>query len=93
MATEIYNGEINMNTDWGNADGKGTPLNGKQVQDFVKGEFGKRFGYLNMRFNESESMYYIECFTSEDDYKKYEADKEAYGNLLLQSVQDRKSVV
>ena len=87
MATEIYNGEINMKTDWGDADGKGTPLNGKQVQDFVKGEFGKRFGYLNMRFNESESMYYIECFTSEDDYKKYEADKETYGNLLLQSVQ------
>ena len=87
MATEIYNGEINMNTDWGNADGQGTPLNGAQVQQFIKNELGKRFGYLNMRFNESESMYYIECFTSEDDYKKYEADKEAYGNLLLQSVQ------
>ena len=87
MATEIYNGEINMNTDWGDADGQGTPLNGAQVQQFIKDELGNRFGYLNMRFNESESMYYIECFTSEDDYKKYEADKEAYGNLLLQSVQ------
>lgn len=84
---DTYNGIIDMRTDWGDADGKGTPLNGRQVQDFVKAEFGKRFGYLNMRFNESESMYYIECFTSEDDYKAYEADKEANKKLLLQSVQ------
>lgn len=87
MAKEIYNGIIDMNTDWGNADGQGTPLNGAQVQQFIKDELGNRFGYLNMRFNESESMYYIECFTSEDDYKKYEADKETYSGLLLQSVQ------
>lgn len=84
---DIYTGIIDKKTDWGNADGKGTPLNGAQVQQFIKDEFGKRFGYLNMRFNSTMSMWHIECFMSEEDYKLYESDKVTHGGLLLQDVQ------
>lgn len=86
--TKYYDGEITRDTDWGgDASTDNQPVSGGRVQEWLKTNINGRYGFLNMRFNESESMYYIECFTSEDDYKKYEADKEAYGDLLLQSVQ------
>ena len=86
--TKYYDGEITRDTDWGgDASTDNQPVSGGRVQEWLKTNINGRYGFLNMRFNESESMYYIECFTSDDDYKKYEADKEAYGDLLLQSVQ------
>ena len=86
--TKYYDGEITRETDWGgDASTDNQPVSGGRVQEWLKTNINGRYGFLNMRFNESESMYYIECFTSEDDYKKYESDKLAYESLLLQSVQ------
>ena len=86
--TKYYDGEITRETDWGgDASTDNQPVSGGRVQEWLKTNINGRYGFLNMRFNESESMYYIECFTSEDDYKKYENDKVAYAALLLQSVQ------
>ena len=86
--TKYYDGEITRDTDWGgDASTDNQPVSGGRVQEWLKTNINGRYGFLNMRFNESESMYYMECFTSEDDYKKYEADKETYGSLLLQNVQ------
>ena len=86
--TKYYDGEITRDTDWGgDASTDNQPVSGGRVQEWLKTNINGRYGFLNMRFNESESMYYIECFTSEDDYKKYESDKLAYESLLLQSVQ------
>lgn len=86
--TKYYDGEITRDTDWGGDASTGNqPVSGGRVQEWLKTNINGRYGFLNMRFNESESMYYIECFTSEDDYKKYESDKSAHENLLLQSVQ------
>ena len=86
--TKYYDGEITRDTDWGgDASTDNQPVSGGRVQEWLKTNINGRYGFLNMRFNESESMYYIECFTSEDDYKKYESDKEAYASYLLQSVQ------
>lgn len=86
--TKYYDGEITRETDWGgDASTDNQPVSGGRVQEWLKTNINGRYGFLNMRFNESESMYYIECFTSEDDYNKYESDKLAYESLLLQSVQ------
>ena len=82
-----YNEIPNMAEDWSLDPRNGFKYSGESVQKFIKKEFGQRFGYLNMRFNEALSMYYIECFDSEADYKLYEADKEANASLLLQNVQ------
>lgn len=86
--TKYYDGEITRETDWGgDASTDNQPVSGGRVQEWLKTNINGRYGFLNMRFNDSESMYYIECFTSEDDYKTYESDKEEYKDLLLQSVQ------
>ena len=82
--TKYYDGEITRETDWGgDASTDNQPVSGGRVQEWLKTNINGRYGFLNMRFNESESMYYIECFTSEDDYNKYESDKLAYESLLL----------
>lgn len=85
MADKYFDGVLTRDMDWGSVDG--LPATGRAVQEFVKNEFGTKFGYLNMRFNEAETMYYIECFANEDAYKKYEEDKEANASLRLQNVQ------
>ena len=88
MADKYYDKPIDRHVDWGGDESTGgLPVTGRAVQEFIKNEFGTKFGYLNMRFNEAETMYYIECFANEDDYKKYEEDKEANASLRLQNVQ------
>ena len=86
--TEYYDGEITRDTDWGgDASTDDQPVSGGRIQEWLKNEINGRYGFLNMRFNEAESMYYIECFTSEADFNLYTTDKEFYKDLLLQSVQ------
>lgn len=88
MASKYYDQEINRNTDWGGDESTGgLPVTGKRVQEFIKNELGSKYGYLNMRFIESETMYHIECFANEDEYILYESDKEANRKYLLQDVQ------
>ena len=60
---------------------------GLEVETFLKDCFGTKYGYINLRFNEQSSTYYIECFANEEDYKLYESDKVIYEDLLLQNVQ------
>ena len=57
---------------------------GSRVEEFIKEQLGEKFGYINLRFNESENMYHIETFASEEDFKLYDSDKDAYKDLLLQ---------
>ena len=86
--TKYYDEAITRDTDWGGDTSTGNiPVSGGRVQEWLKTEINGRFGFLNMRFNEAESMYYIECFTSEEDYILYNGDKDTYKDLLLQSVQ------
>ena len=78
MAKKVYDLPIDKTIPWdGNEQTGGLPVAGTRIEEFIKNELNTKFGYLNMRFNDSESMYYIECFTSEDDYKQYESDMEA----------------
>ena len=86
--TKYYDEVITRETDWGgDASTENLPVSGGRVQEWLKTEINGRYGFLNMRFNEGESMYYIECFTNESDYLLYNSDKEANKDLLLQSVQ------
>ena len=86
--TKYYDEAITRDTDWGGDTSTGNiPVSGGRVQEWLKTEINGRFGFLNLRFNEAESMYYIECFTSEEDYILYNGDKDTYKDLLLQSVQ------
>lgn len=92
MADKYYDGTLTRDMDWGgDSNTGGLPATGRAVQEFIKNEFGTKFGYLNMRFNETLSMYYIECFANEDDFNKYEdiEDKESEEaqKLILQNVQ------
>lgn len=86
MADKYYDGMLTREMDWGgDSNTGGLPATGRAVQEFIKNEFGTKYGYLNMRFNEAQTMYYIECFANEDTYKEYEET----GNetLRLQNVQ------
>lgn len=60
---------------------------GLEVEQFVKQQFGGKYGYINLRFNSGENMYYIECFANENTFKQYEQDTEANAHLRLQNVQ------
>ena len=60
---------------------------GLEVEQFIKEQFGDKYGYINLRFNGDNNTYYIECFASEAAYDEYESDKENKDHLLLQNVQ------
>ena len=45
---------------------------GSRVEEFIKEQFGSKFGYMNLRFIDSENMYHIESFASEADFLLYE---------------------
>ena len=66
-------------------DGKQWGYDKARVEEFIKKQFGGKFGYIHLRFSDSEKMYYIECYASEEDYKLYESDPETYGKLRLQN--------
>lgn len=57
---------------------------GSRVEEFIKEQFGCKFGYMNLRFIDSENMYHIESFASEADFLLYEEDHELHKDLLLQ---------
>lgn len=57
---------------------------GSRVEEFIKEQFGSKFGYMNLRFIDSENMYHIESFASEADFLLYEEDHELHKDLLLQ---------
>ena len=41
---------------------------GKEVEEFIKGEIGQRYGHIEMRFDEQQSMYYMDCYASKQDF-------------------------
>ena len=41
---------------------------GKEVEDFIKGEIGQKYGHIEMRFDEQQSMYYMDCYASKQDF-------------------------
>lgn len=55
--------------------------------DEILASVGEKYGYINLRKNEAESMYYIECFASEDDFDEFNGDMEGNASLRLQNIQ------
>ena len=55
--------------------------------DAILSESKEKYGYINIRYNEANTTYYIECFANENDFKLFDSDKERYEYLRLQNVQ------
>lgn len=53
---------------------------GKEVEDFIKGEIGQKYGHIEMRFDEQQSMYYMDCYASKQDFTD---GKEPLGSVLI----------
>ena len=75
MAKKYYEGEINMNTDWGAAGDEKLPVSGERVQKFIKDTLNSKMGYVGL--NETSGMYvltkdfetfesYLDTITSEN---------------------------
>ena len=56
---------------------------GLEVENYIKQEFGTKYGHLRFVFDESTSFYNVEAFASEEDAKLYDEDKEANASLRL----------
>lgn len=77
----------NLDQPWAgvDSDGKEWGYDKARVEEFIKETFRGKYGYIHLRFNDDEKMYYIECYASEDDYRLYESDPETYKDLRLQN--------
>ena len=52
-------------------DGKQWGYDKARVEEFIKKQFGGKFGYIEIsRFNETNSTYYMDCYATEEDYRE-----------------------
>lgn len=64
----------------------GKAYSGKAVREAAQKALGGKYGYLRWKFNESQSMYYLQAFNSETDAEAYDQDPTAYAGLLKQNL-------
>lgn len=51
-------------------DGKQWGYDKARVEEFIKEQFGGKFGHIDIsRFNEANSTYYMDCYATEEDFK------------------------
>lgn len=56
---------------------------GKEVEDFIKGEIGQKYGVIRMSDTIDENNFYsLECFHSKADEALYDSDPETYADLI-----------
>lgn len=60
---------------------------GKEVEDFIKGEIGQKYGHIETSYSEETTFYSLLCFASESDAEKYKENPEEYAHLLLNKVE------
>ena len=60
---------------------------GKEVEDFIKGEIGQKYGHIETSYSEETTFYSLLCFASESDAEKYKENPEEYTHLLLNKVE------
>lgn len=76
MAKKKYspNSISSLNEDWGldAKDSEQRPFSGQAVQDFIKGQFNTKVGYV--AYDKDSNRYML--FASEDTYKEYKADSD-----------------
>ena len=83
MAKKIYDEKITKATDWGGDESTGgLPVSGRRVQEFIKGELGRRYGYSRVADEK-----FLQQFESEEAARLYDEDPERYADLLLSTVQ------
>ena len=83
MAKKIYDEKITKATDWGGDESTGgLPVSGRRVQEFIKGELGRRYGYSRVADEK-----FLQQFESEEAARLYDEDPERYADLLLSAVQ------
>lgn len=74
MAKKVSSNAIeNLTQDWGNDTANGLPYSGQAVQDFIKAQFGTKVGYVNYRYSDSDTCYWLEGYATEADYQSYES--------------------
>lgn len=60
---------------------------GQEVQAFIKGELGTKYGHIRTSANiDSNNFYHLECFNSKDDADAYDEDPTTNADLLLADV-------
>lgn len=83
MAKKLYDEKITKATDWGGDESTGgLPVSGRRVQEFIKGELGRRYGYSRVADEK-----FLQQFESEEAARLYDEDPERYADLLLSTVQ------
>ena len=83
MAKKLYDEKITKATDWGGDESTGgLPVSGRRVQEFIKGELGRRYGYSRVADEK-----FLQQFESEEAARLYDEDPERYADLLLSAVQ------
>lgn len=56
---------------------------GLEVENYIKREFGDKYGHIRLVFDEQTNFYNIEAFASKEDASEYDADPEANAMLRL----------
>ena len=71
MSKKVWDGDYDINTDWGGKDTDGRPLTGEMVQDVIKSEFKRldtgKVGYIT----ESDGTVYFSSSKEAFDNEEY----------------------
>ena len=74
MANKYFDGVLTRDMDWGGDEHTGgLPASGRAVQEFIKSEYGAKFGVARIsQLDTATNFYSIELFKNKDDEKAYD---------------------